>query len=199
MAKIVEVVYSRDNEIRQCKVEMENCVMSRPVNQLYSLEINAEDEIEQGRVEQQKERGRRFEERLRNSAEVINSQDISQERPEQADEEVSLVEERMTPDMLPEMLVAGGQEEFVEASRSAEHSQGVLEVVDPVLEVQEVVSQVSEVSVSDDQAGSQVQAAVEAPCAVAPIAEVIAAPSERRPRRQAAIRAVERVHYWMNC
>ena len=44
--------------IRQCKVETENCIMSRPVNQFYSLEIIAEDEIEQGRIEQQRESGK---------------------------------------------------------------------------------------------------------------------------------------------
>ena len=45
--KSLELFYSKDDEIRQCKVETENCIRSRPVNQLYSLEINIEDEIEQ--------------------------------------------------------------------------------------------------------------------------------------------------------
>ena len=199
MAKIVEVVYSKDGEIRQCKVETENCVMSRPVNQLYSLEINAEDEVEKGRVEQQRERGRRFEERVRSGAEEVSSQEISQEQSEQVEDGVSLEEERMTPDVLPEVLVVGGQEELVESSQATERSQGVLEDVDPVVEVQEVASQDREASASGGQSGSQVQAAVEAPCAVAPIAEVISVPTERRPRRQAAIKAVERVRGWINC
>ena len=46
-AKIIGVIFSKDEVIRQCKVETENCIMSRPVNQFYSLEINIEDEIEQ--------------------------------------------------------------------------------------------------------------------------------------------------------
>ena len=46
--------------------------MSRPVNQFYSLEIIAEDEIEQGRIEQQRERGKRFEERVGNGAEDVS-------------------------------------------------------------------------------------------------------------------------------
>ena len=45
--KSLELFFSKDEVIRQCKVETENCIMSRPVNQFYSLEINIEDEIEQ--------------------------------------------------------------------------------------------------------------------------------------------------------
>ena len=90
-------------------------------------------------------------------------------------------------DVLPEVLVEGGQGELVEASQSTERSQGVMEDVDLAVEVQDEVSQYRETSSDGGQSRRQVQAEVEAPCAVAPIADVVSVPTEGRPRRQASI------------
>ena len=42
-AIILEVIPSADGAIRECKIKMDTVVTTRPVNQLYSLEITAEE------------------------------------------------------------------------------------------------------------------------------------------------------------
>ena len=105
----------------------------------------------------------------------------------------------MTPDVLPEVLVVGGQEELVMPSQVTEHGQGVFEDVAPIVEVQEVTRQDREASVGVGPSVRLEQPVGVTPCAVAPIVNIVPMTQERRPRRQAAIKAVERVKGWLTC
>ena len=72
MARILENIYSKDGNVRQCKIISENSIMTRAVNHLYSLEINADDDIVAAKNTQQWERHARYEEA------VSSQQDMSQ-------------------------------------------------------------------------------------------------------------------------
>ena len=72
MARILENIYSKDGNVRQCKIISENSIMTRAVNHLYSLDINADDAIEAAKNTQQWERHARFEEA------VSSQRDLSQ-------------------------------------------------------------------------------------------------------------------------
>ena len=45
-AIITEIIESVDGQIRQCKIKMDTVVTTRPVNQLYSLELTVEKYLE---------------------------------------------------------------------------------------------------------------------------------------------------------
>ena len=45
-AIIIELIKSADDQIRQCKIKMDTVVTTRPVNQLYSLELTVEKYLE---------------------------------------------------------------------------------------------------------------------------------------------------------
>ena len=50
-AIITEFLPSKDGQIRQCKIKMDTVETTRPVNQLYSLEITADEFTEAGKQE----------------------------------------------------------------------------------------------------------------------------------------------------
>ena len=83
-AIILDLFSSADGNIRQCKIKVSTGVMIRPVNQLYSLELNAESfSEEKEQKEQEQEEMLETEDSQQGTSEIIQ-QSSTESRPRRA-------------------------------------------------------------------------------------------------------------------